>query len=969
MSDLTFTSILPVQLFLLANVFFLALITVNPLEARRISRSKLWDDLITGNFIYMAKTMVVATFLYGLYSIHKSITLLIIIFYSTVVALNFFVQYTLVKPLIKKVSFMRKRYLVLYLLPLVVCWIYLTKAIPLVTLPEFKNYFIMGVMALFYIPLISYAIYYFSILWRAYAKIGFITKPALVAAICFFFAFIYFAFLFYISNPPSDYYLLFAWIVLNFFVLSCYFRFAVEYPSLLQPKWKAYMPFDPVKITAALTMAFLAISIYFTAMEHGTPQFLSMLRSAFFPLLVPLAAIFTEVGIILTFLKSIASGTALKYWHFLKSGLYVHVAVTLYVFCLMFLFWNSIPAYERLLFVTFVVATFAFYLFYALDLKTLLSYQGIKPAFSKLDITRYFVCLYSLFFIILFSLNFTYGRTSLYINLESRPAILFFILFFMTSFGSYLSMSHKGYEEVLRKNIWSELSYISAFGAAMTVYVIYSSVAAMRDFPLRDLFFVGYFIVLLTEIVSTAALSRAYKRYEERAGVKDIVELLNRYALTFLRVDYLESIWERVAEKYLSPDKLRHARFDASSRMFHLDLDEKTRTTVAVAMLLEMFRNPPPRATTEEIPLESVKAEIRRVLKERVLMLPEELCHELGEPSEYYSCLYLKTLQDLAKQLKVFIPEFQLSAFFERLANVNSAFKEVSIEGEYDGSSYELPKGLRFQRDDFLRYFKLFVRAVEERFPFRYSLLYDAVKQKVQEELHLYGFTLGELLDVVPTGIDEIDNVLGGLVRSKATLLLTEDSKAKDRTLVAFSAQGLKDGDAVIIASSKRASEEVLDDLKMRLDAALEDMAVTIIDLYRAIHTDEQPSSLIEKEFGLIVPLNKTLIQHSIVKSIKAHPREHHKRLVLDIYDDLLRYYGFDELFNILVKQLDGFKRWSCTTFMTLSRKSLSVTELERLEKIFDNVFVLYGRDVDAKLLIEKLYGGMPSGVREIALA
>ena len=117
------------------------------------------------------------------------------------------------------------------------------------------------------------------------------------------------------------------------------------------------------------------------------------------------------------------------------------------------------------------------------------------------------------------------------------------------------------------------------------------------------------------------------------------------------------------------------------------------------------------------------------------------------------------------------------------------------------------------------------------------------------------------------------------------------------------------------------------------------------------------------------MPLNKTLIQHSIVKSIKAHPREHHKRLVLDIYDDLLRYYGFDELFNILVKQLDGFKRWSCTTFMTLSRKSLSVTELERLEKIFDNVFVLYGRDVDAKLLIEKLYGGMPSGVREIALA
>ncbi|HEX58895.1 MAG TPA: hypothetical protein ENF26_01945 [Methanomicrobia archaeon] len=943
-------------------------------EIKGVTKSDIWNISLTGNIFCVLITLTQAALLYKLYISYasecmylKASALLYIITHFLVnVALA-----SLITPILRgiKINILKPKYIMFYISHVGVLYL-----VSLVTysleFPKISNYLPLYLFAGASLIVVIYFAYYFFILSKSYLKIGFVAKPAFIAGfgvLCFTCS-ILLAILYPFKHPsmlPDVFFNIFLYLISCIFSLMYYLRFGVEYPSLLQPKWKAYMPFDPVKMTAALTIAFLAVSAYFTTMEHGTPQFLSMLRSAFLPLLVLLAAIFTEVAIILTFLKNFAAGTALKYWHLLKSGLYIHIAATLYVFCLMFLLWNGISAYERLLFVIFAIVTFAFYLFYALDLKTLLSYQGIEPTFSKLDIARYFVCLYSAFLLILFSLNFTYGRTSLYVNLESRPAILFFILFFMTSFGTYLSMSHKGYEEVLRKNIWSELSYVSAFGAAAVVYAIYSSVAAVRSFPLRDLFFVGYFLVLLIEILSTAILSRAYKWYERRAEAKDIVELLNRYALAFLRVDFLKEIWEKIVDKYVPQDKQRYVRFDASSRTFHIDLDEKTRTTVAVAMLLEMFRSPPPRATTEEIPPERVKAEMKRVLREKALMLPEELMHELGEPSEYYPLLYLKTLWDLEERLRVFIPEFHLDTFFERLANINPAFREVSIREEYDGSSYELPGGLRFQRDDFLRYFKLFVRAVEERFPFRYSLLYDAVKKKIKEELHLYGFTLSELLDVVLTGINGIDNVLGGLVKNKSTLLLAEDSKAKNRMLVAFVAQGLKDGDGIIFASSKRASEEVLDDLEMSLNTFI-DGGVIMIDLYRAAHTDEPPSSLIEEKHRLIVPLNKTLIQHGIVKSVKAYPKELHKRIVLDIYDDLLKYYNFNELFAILERQLDGFKRWNCTTFVTLSRKSVSVAELEKLERVFDNVFVLRGRDVDAKLFIEKLYGGVPSGVREI---
>ena len=956
----------PITLFVTINVFILSLILTSILEAKRKTSSGLWNDLLLGTCFYIVKTGIIGIILTRLPDTYK--LMLIILPYSTATTCVFFVHYLIIKPLLKEIKFMKPEYMSFYAIFTAIYWITFVKLAPIVSSFTFtlKAAPVIYIFIALYLFIVLYVIRYFIALFDNYRRIGFLEKPALLAAVSLIPVIAYSVSLVIMCDIHSYYHLLSGWIICFAVTVVSYFRFAVEYPSLLQPKWKAYMPFDPVKMTAALTMAFLAVSAYFTVMEHGTPQFLSMLRSAFLPLLVLLAAIFTEVAIILTFLKNFAAGTALKYWHLLKSGLYIHIAATLYVFCLMFLLWNGISAYERLLFVIFAIATFAFYLFYALDLKTLLSYQGIEPTFSKLDIARYFVCLYSAFFFILFSLNFTYGRTSLYVNLESRPAILFFILFFMTSFGSYLSMSHKGYEEVLRKNIWSELSYVSAFGAAAVVYAIYSSVAAVRSFPLRDLFFVGYFLVLLIEILSTAILSRAYKWYERRAEAKDIVELLNRYALAFLRVDFLKEIWEKIVDKYVPQDKQRYVRFDASSRTFHIDLDEKTRTTVAVAMLLEMFRSPPPRATTEEIPPERVKAETKSVLKEKVLVLPEELMHELGEPSEYYPLLYLKTLRDLEGRLRVFIPEFHLDTFFERLANINPAFREVSIrEEEYDGSSYELPEGLRFQRDDFLRYFKLFVRAVEERFPFRYSLLYDAVKKKIKEELHLYDFTLSELLDVVLTGINGIDNVLGGLVKNKSTLLLAEDSKAKNRMLVAFVAQGLKDGDGIIFASSKRASEEVLDDLEMSLNTFI-DGGVIMIDLYRAAHTDEPPSSLIEEKHKLIVPLNKTLIQHGIVKSVKAYPKELHKRIVLDIYDDLLKYYNFNELFAILERQLDGFKRWNCTTFVTLSQRSVSVAELEKLERVFDNVFVLRGRDVDAKLFIEKLYGGVPSGVREI---
>ncbi|MFQ5800920.1 MAG: hypothetical protein ACE5HH_04280, partial [Candidatus Hydrothermarchaeales archaeon] len=102
-----------------------------------------------------------------------------------------------------------------------------------------------------------------------------------------------------------------------------------------------------------------------------------------------------------------------------------------------------------------------------------------------------------------------------------------------------------------------------------------------------------------------------------------------------------------------------------------------------------------------------------------------------------------------------------------------------------------------------------------------------------------------------------------------------------------------------------------------------------------------------------IVPATLIQVKRAVVAAVKKHPKETHKRIVLDIYTDLARYHNFAEITDLIIKQVDGLKRWNCTNIITLAPELSS----EELERHFDNVFLSIGMST---YKIKKLFGGKP---------
>jgi KaiC/GvpD/RAD55 family RecA-like ATPase len=445
-----------------------------------------------------------------------------------------------------------------------------------------------------------------------------------------------------------------------------------------------------------------------------------------------------------------------------------------------------------------------------------------------------------------------------------------------------------------------------------------------------------------------------YKREEKR----DIVVILNSSARYFLRTDYLEKIWEETVDEYATlENKLESARFDALSRTFYFhDVDERTRTVASVAMLFNMHRISTELNKVTPTPTysyDTLKRDIEEVLSEKILMLPKDLRGHFDE-EKYYPLLYEKTINNLIEEVKAFIPATEQKIIFNRLARVNPFFKSIVFED----SKIEVPEGSSFFREQFIEYFKLYLNTVEKSFPFEHALLYKPVKDVAKEELVLYNFSLTDLIDLVPTVFEKIDEVTdGGFVKKTTTLLIAEETETKNEILSSFIGQGIKDKDSIVYATSKHPSQEVW-------NAMLRDFGdvenTNIIDLYQSIHTSTAISEIIEDEDSTIIPINTTLFQHSIVKAIKKYPKDTHKRVVLDVYNDLMKYYRWEELFVILSRQVVGFRKWNCTSIVTLDPNLISKDNLEEVKKRFDSVIILLGKGKEVSMVISKLYGGTP---------
>ncbi len=940
------------------------------LEARRLTRSRIWNAIFVGNFFCILITLTHALLLYKIYNIAVSSYSILLIFTVFYVLTHFLVNIALhdiITPITGgKMKIFKLKYIPLYISFLLLAGLVSNKIFYLLRFPKVSDFVFLYMYLFLSLAIFSYFIYFIFKISFSYRNIGFICKPYAIAgfggiALIISVFFILFCFHAYIGKELQSgfFYYIFFYLMSYLFSIAFYMRFIIEYPSLIQSKWKALMPFDLPKVTATITLAFLAASLYFTAKE--SPNFVIYQNIPYIFVIAFLLPVFLGVILISTYLKTLLSRTKLRYWGYLKHSLYIHLTVTLYVFSLIFISWNDATSSTKMLFATFGLASFAFYMFFALDLRKIIKDQNMKPIFDRLDISRYLISIYSEFFLIFFAISLTYGRTfevmGNKIELVSYPVILFFVAFFLIAFITYLSVTHKGFEEVMRKNIWSERSYVSAFIAFLLVYLIYSSLNTyIQRFPYHDFFFIGFFLVLIIEIASirTLRLESQYKK----TGKEDITHLLNSHAHNFLRTDYLEDLWARTLDRYVREDEATKIRFDPSGRRFDLEkADEDTRLKIAVALLLGMHKlQDLKKITILKQSVEETKEEIAEILKGKVLLLPEDLRCEFDD-SAYYPVLYEKVVNNLLKRLKAFIPFPEQKKIFDRLRRRDEKFNCIGFEVE----EIRIKEGTRFSQDEFFELFKYYLESAEEKFPFKRFLFYELIREEIKTELEPYDITVSKLLDIVPTGLEEMDEIMaGGLSKGSSSLLITEETKTKHKVLLAFIEQGLREGNNVIYATSKRPAHQIMGELLVDFDELKNFM---IIDLYENIYTEDRVSDLVEEEQRIIVPLSKILFQRSIVKEIKSQPKEEPKIVVIDVYDDFSRYYSPREILELLNTQIEGLKRWNCTSIISIDPYSYLIRKegVEEVKKNFDNIMILSGEDKDASVFIEKLYHGTPS--------
>lgn len=936
-------------------------------EIQKASPSTMWNNLSNANFLGIILTLVTASLLHELHNVSNIGHRILILAAVFDVATHYFANltlYYLITPIIKKkINIFRAKYLILHV-SLVIVLYFIASIVYNFKYPPSTHFVALFVFILFSMVITIH--YSSSLLYiaRGYAEIGFVRKPFLIGGIGMISYLISVSLIIYYIvsylTPAAQknlYYNISLYSIFFVFTILYFFRFVIEYPALLEPKWKTLMPFDLPKVAASLTLAFLAMSLYLTAKEY--PNFIIYQNIPYSFVIAFLLPVFLGTILIFTYLNTLSSRTKLKYWRYLKYGLYIHITVTFYVLSLIFLSWNNAMSSTKMLFAMFGIVTFAFYLFFALDLRTILKDQNIKPIFDRLDFSLYLVFFCSIFFLIFFGISFAYGKVSDFIGIEiiSYPVILFLIFFFLIAFGAYLSITHKGFEEIMRKNIWSELSYIFAFIVFLLVYLIYSSLNThLQQFPYHNFAFIGYFTVLIIEIVSTRTLAEKSKYTKTKS--EDIVHLLNFYAHNFLRTDYLEDLWEKTLDRYVLEDEVKKIGFGPAGRRFDLGkANEKTMLNIAVGMLLEMHKIPNlEKVTILRKSIEETKEEIVNILKEKILLLPDDLRSEFDERL-YYPILYERTINDLLEHLKTFIPLTEQRNILDRLKRRDELFTCIEFEGE----EISIKKGTMFNRDDFLKLFKLYLEVIGGKFPFKRFLLYELVREEIKNELELYNITVGEVLDIVSTGLERMDKIMaGGFVKGSTTLLIAEETKAKNKILLSFIKRAMTEETGVIYATSKRPFQQIIGELRMDIKSLKN---FVMLDLYENLYTETRISGLVEEEHRIIVPLNKIMFQRSIVKTIKSHPKDYAKTVIIDVYDELSRYYNPVEIHELLQKQIEGLKRWNCTSVIVLDPHSYLITRegVEEVKRHFDNILLLSGGEKDTSVFIEKLYHGTPS--------
>ncbi len=918
-------------------------------QTKKSIHSEIWDNIIYGNYWGAVLAISLILLLYTFVQIGiPSFYLLMIIFFDLLShILVLLTTYNLATPILKSLNFFKREFIPAFVgFPL---FIFLSvKFLTNLDLPGSN----IGVL-IPYVILTLIIFFYFTSLIKIvssqYSDLGFVYKPFLIGSIggiSYLFSVIIVIFVILKFPTPDQlthlYYYIFSYAALSIITVIQFLRFVVEYPSAIQPKWKAYLPIDPQRIALAFTAFFLAVSLYFTALDLEFKISIPIwLYAGLLLIFIPLAAIFS-------YSKAFAGGTTLSYWSYLKTEMAAHTAMTLYVLTIAVMTWSTLVGRHKALFALFFVLSFAFYLTTAMDIRKLTKDLKLKVKLNPLTLLRYAIILVSSYFIIHVSVLVTRGRsTRIDYTLNEFPYFpIILIGLFFVFYYTYLKRSHKGFEELMKRGKITAVSYFSALFVVVVLFLLYLGLqekGTFNQFPLFTMVFFGYFAVLIVDVYSGSTLR--VKEYREK---KDITDLLNHVAGHFFRTDVLEAEWDKVLERYQHLDpELERARFYAPDRTFDISMaSEEAANTAATAMLLEMNRI----AMEEEavaLPFDDdVHLEIKKLLGEKTLLLPPELSEKF-EVDVYYPRLFETTLTRVNDAIKPFIPMEDYGKVIKNLVKIDVFFNDITLKE----NGVTIKEGLELNRKEFVEYLKLYIKALGETFPFNRMLLRDAVRSEIDNNLFQDGFTKAEILNVVSTGIKELDEVLyGGIIKGTSTLLQSEERRSKNDILFRFVVEGLKEKEPCIFATSRIASKDLLGLFKRAVEPGDK---LELIDLFLSTHTENVVHIPLVKDNRKMISTSLIQVKQAVVEAVKKHPKEKHKRIVLDIYSDLAKYQKVEEIRELLIKQAEGLSRWNCTSIITLHHDLVT----EETERHFDNVLSL--TEV-AKVRVKKFFGGAP---------
>jgi KaiC/GvpD/RAD55 family RecA-like ATPase len=952
--SLGFPFLLGIPTYLILYLFLMAIyhatMYATMKETKKSIQSKIWDNITFGNYWGVILTILTFLLLFKLFQFGVSSTLIILAIFFDIIAhyLALLTTYNLALPILKSLKIFRQNYFPAFLaFPSFIFLI--SNNLKNLILPG-GRFNVIIIYAIFSLIIVFYLTSLMKIVSGRYSDLGFVYKPFLIGSLgglsALISVFIISLIIFKLKNPNllnELYYYVFFYSALLMITLIQFLRFVVDYPSAIQPRWKAYMPVDPLRIAVSVTLIFLTVSLYLTTRDLNIIYSIPLWSFTIVGLvLIPLAALFI-------YTRAFAGETTLGYWTYIKTEMAAHLLISLYVLSTAVILWEILRTTERLLFGLFLGFTYFFYVTAALDMKKLTQDLKVKVHSHPLTIIRYMVTIFATFFIIFFMVLLTRGTaTSLDVFFQQYayfPLALIgiFFVFYFTS----LKRTHKGFEQLMKKGTITDISYILSLGVFIALFLLYLRIrgpaSLLSQFPLFGTVFIGYFAILIAEVHSTTTLR--IKEYKEK---KDITDLLNSVAGHFFRTDILEEMWNDVIETYKGLDpELERARFYPPDRTFDMSMvNDKARVTASLAMLRKMES-----ATKDKeapvVPFDiNLKKDSERLLGEKILLLPEEFSKDFKRET-YYPKLLESTFNRINEAIKPFVSSEDYAKILKKLVKVDLFFNNLS----FDASGVKIKKGLELNRKDFLIYLKLYIQGLENTFPFNRLLLRETVKSEVQKRLSLYGFTQADVLNVVPSGVKELDEVLyGGLIKGTSTLFLSEERRAKNDVLFMFITEGLKEKEHGIYSTSRISSKDLLEAFKRAVKGTDK---LTLIDLYLATHTDNVVKIPVTRDGSQIISTSLIQVRQSLVAAIKKYPKEAHKRVVLDLYSDLARYQKLEEIFDLLIRQVEGFKRWNCTSIITLA-PNLSNGDLERH---FDNVLLL--TDVST-IKIKKLFGGKP---------